>query len=516
MARDGSGNYSVPNTFLPNTVMSATAVNANFTDAGAAITGSLARDGQSSMTGQFKAASGTVGAPGIAFGVDTDTGFRRASEDEMRWVAGGVDRFYIDSTGKAFVLGALDISGDVGLVAPIVVATTSTSLLTLRRTENDTTPRTVEEWQSGSGAGAKGDLQVVGDGNNAVTTLRWRVNGVAAFETSSTLFTADLPMAVGASLRVDTAGYIDMTEIAAPSAPSANVARLYAVDVGGATRLQFKDGSGNAVTIPAAVDVQTFDTSSTWNKPAYGTIALVQVWGAGASGGRAGAGDGGGGGGGGGYLESYIAVASISAAVSVTVGAGGAAQTSDNTNGNPGGISSFGAYLLTGGGGAGAGGSTTTNGGGGGGGLGSSAGGGNASTTTAGAGGPPQGVIASTTTGSAANSSPFGGAGGAQVGGVAGGTGLYGGGGGGVGVSGAGGSDAGGVSVFGGGGGGGGAETSGASAGGVAVVYGGNGGAGGSAAAAGTAGTAPGGGGGGSANANSGAGAAGRVRVTVW
>lgn len=115
MARNGSGTYSVPNTFTPNTTMSATEVNANFTDAGSEITNSLARDGQSSMTGPLKAADGSVGAPGISFGLDTNTGFRRASSDEMRWVAGSADVMYIDSVGKAWLLGAVDIAGALNL-----------------------------------------------------------------------------------------------------------------------------------------------------------------------------------------------------------------------------------------------------------------------------------------------------------------------------------------------------------------------------------------------------------------
>lgn len=115
MARDGGGTYSVPNTFLPNTVMSATAVNQNFTDAGSELTNSLARDGQSSMTGQFKATAGSAGAPGLSWGNDTNTGFRLASSDEMRWVGGGTDRFYIDSVGKAWFVGALDIAGALNL-----------------------------------------------------------------------------------------------------------------------------------------------------------------------------------------------------------------------------------------------------------------------------------------------------------------------------------------------------------------------------------------------------------------
>lgn len=513
MPRDGSGNYSVPNTFLPNTVMSATAVNQNFTDAGTAITGSLPRDGQAAMTGQFKAIAGSQAAPGIAFGVDTNTGFRRASEDEIRIVTGGVDRFYIDSTGKAFALFGMNISGDIGLTAPVVIATSSASLLTLRRTENDTTARIVEEYQSGSGAGAKADLQIVGDGNNSVATMRWRVNSIPVFEATQTLFTADVPVAVGSNIGFHTSGFTDFVEIADPSNPAANTARLYAVDFFGTTKLRFRDSAGAVVDLPPGADLQVFTTAGTWNKPAFGTIAFVQVWGGGASGGRGGSGDGGGGGGGGGYCERYIAVASLSAAVSVTIGAGGAAQTSDSTAGNAGGVSSFGAYAIAGGGGAGAGAAAGDNGGGGGGGIGNNSGS-SATTATGANGGLPRGAIGSSTTGGPTNANPFGGGGGSS-GPLGGGTGLYGGGGGGLG-SGTNTETVGGDSIFGGAGGGGGSDTGTGALGGTGIVYGGNGGRGQTGTTAADAGTAPGGGGGGSEQANSGAGARGEVRITVW
>lgn len=514
MARDGFGTYSVPNTFLPNTVMSATAVNGNFTDAGAELTNSLARDGQSSMSGQFKAWEGsstTSVLPGIAFGLDPNTGFRLASSDEMRWVSGGVDRFYIDSVGKAYALGALEVQGTASIGGAVVIATTSTALLTLRRTENDTTARTVEQWESGSGAGTDADLQVVGDGSNAVATMRWRVNSAAVFETTQSLFTHDVDTAIGANIRFDTDGYLDMTEITAPSSPGGNIARLYAVDQSSVTRLAFKDAAGNLTTIGQLTDVQVFDATGTWTKPVTGAIALVQTWGAGASGGRAGTGDGGGGGGGGAYSEKLIVLASLSASVAVTIGAGGTAQTSDNTDGNAGGDTTFGAYLTGYGGGAGNG-DGTDNGGGGGGGL--TAAGAAGSGATGGNGGAPRGVIGAETTGAAGNANPFGGGGGASSADTGGGA-FWGGGGGGFGSA-ASSPTAGGFSVFGGGGGGGGADSAAGAAGGSAVVFGGNGGAGATGTDVATSGTAPGGGGGGSEGGNSGAGAAGRVIVTVW
>lgn len=119
MARDGSGTYSVPNTFLPNTVMSATAVNSNFTDAGSELSNSLARDGQSAMTGQLKAIDGNTTTTGIGFGSDPNTGFRRAGADEMRWVAGGTDAFYIDVNGKAWALGAVDVAGGLAIAGAL-------------------------------------------------------------------------------------------------------------------------------------------------------------------------------------------------------------------------------------------------------------------------------------------------------------------------------------------------------------------------------------------------------------
>lgn len=115
MARNGSGTYVVPNTFVPNTPISASEINQNFSDVGTAITGSLARDGQSSMTGQLRIVDGTVAAPGIAFANDTNTGFRRATADTMVWVGGGVDRMQINASGTANFFGAVNILGKLNL-----------------------------------------------------------------------------------------------------------------------------------------------------------------------------------------------------------------------------------------------------------------------------------------------------------------------------------------------------------------------------------------------------------------
>lgn len=107
MPRDGNGVYSLPQPpFIPSTVITSSAVNSDFSDLGSAMTGSLARDGQGGMTGQLPAIDGTVGAPGISFVSDTNTGIRRVTADQLAIVAGGVDALSAGPTGVNLPLGA--------------------------------------------------------------------------------------------------------------------------------------------------------------------------------------------------------------------------------------------------------------------------------------------------------------------------------------------------------------------------------------------------------------------------
>lgn len=99
MPRNGSGQYSVPTSFTSGTTISSSNVNTNFSDIGSEITGSLPRDGQAGMTGQLKVSSGSVAAPGMAFGSDTDTGFYRKAGDTIGIVAGGTEVGTIGTSG---------------------------------------------------------------------------------------------------------------------------------------------------------------------------------------------------------------------------------------------------------------------------------------------------------------------------------------------------------------------------------------------------------------------------------
>lgn len=244
------------------------------------------------------------------------------------------------------------------------------------------------------------------------------------------------------------------------------------------------DGS-NLEVVGDVVDVQTFTSTDTWEKPTYGSYALVRMWGGGASGAR-GASEVGfqhTGGGGGEYAEKLFLLSALGSTETVTIGAGGAAKATTG-NGNNGGDSTFGSHLTAGGGKAGIRGNT-------------------GDAQVGGAGGD-----------SISFGTPYAGSGasGSEKG-------IYSGGGGAVTTTSA--ANAGGKSIFGGAGGGSVTQDDTASAGGTSKNGGGNGGAGsGTSGVNGVSGTVPGGGGGAwsnaADNASSGAGAAGYCVVIVF
>jgi microcystin-dependent protein len=110
--RNGSGTYVVPNTAVTGATISSADWNENFTDAGDEITNSLALDGQSVMTGQIKAAAGSVGAPGYSFNGDLNSGFYRIGADNWGWAAAGVKVIDMSSSG-ATITGDLTVTGTI-------------------------------------------------------------------------------------------------------------------------------------------------------------------------------------------------------------------------------------------------------------------------------------------------------------------------------------------------------------------------------------------------------------------
>lgn len=228
------------------------------------------------------------------------------------------------------------------------------------------------------------------------------------------------------------------------------------------------------VTPPPVTDIQTFTSTgaNTWTMPTGAKKILVQMWGAGGSGGVSSNIDSAGGGGGGEYWEQWFASSDLTSTVTVTIGVGGLGVPNNN-QGNPGGNTTFGSYATA---------------------YGGAGGPANSSNPVSGGGG-----------GSPANVGDIAGFWGVGASGANGGYGLF---------SGAGGGSSsgnGGGSYYGGAGGGGATGGTGGTS-----VYGGNGGAGHSGSTTGGAGAVPGGGGGSSASGTSGAGGAGKAIITTF
>jgi hypothetical protein len=95
MPRDLAGNYTLPtpvNPVVTGTTITTTWWNTTGGDLATALTNSFDRTGATGgMTGQFKAVSGTAGAPGISFQIETSSGLYWANTGDVRFSLQGND-----------------------------------------------------------------------------------------------------------------------------------------------------------------------------------------------------------------------------------------------------------------------------------------------------------------------------------------------------------------------------------------------------------------------------------------
>jgi microcystin-dependent protein len=120
---------SVTNSFSSGSTIASSAVNANFTDVASEITGSLPRNGEAAMTGQLKAASGTVLLPGVCFSSDTDCGLYRIGADNIGFSLAGAKVLDLATTGLAVTgtlssTGAMTSGGALAVTGAITATTT--------------------------------------------------------------------------------------------------------------------------------------------------------------------------------------------------------------------------------------------------------------------------------------------------------------------------------------------------------------------------------------------------------
>jgi hypothetical protein len=127
MPRNGSGSYSLPtgNPVVTGTTIESSWANTTMSDIGNELTNSLSRTGAGGMTGAFRAADGSSALPGIAWGLETSTGFYRAGTSDMRavvatgliqkWIATGTE-ISGSTTSKTYI--ATDTGKDRVLIEP--------------------------------------------------------------------------------------------------------------------------------------------------------------------------------------------------------------------------------------------------------------------------------------------------------------------------------------------------------------------------------------------------------------
>lgn len=106
MPYNGSGTFTPTDSGVTaGTTAAASEMNNILDDIWDGLTAAFAKDGQSVMTGQMKAANGSAAAPAITFGSDLDSGFYRISANTIGFAVGGALVFTLDSTGITLASG---------------------------------------------------------------------------------------------------------------------------------------------------------------------------------------------------------------------------------------------------------------------------------------------------------------------------------------------------------------------------------------------------------------------------
>ncbi len=119
MPYTGSGSFVLAQAaFVPGTPISSSAMNSDLSDiAQNGLTDAVAKDGQTTITGPFKGASGTVSLPMYSFSADLDCGMYRIGANNLGIGVNAAKVLDISTSGLD-VTGALTVNG-----SPIVVPT---------------------------------------------------------------------------------------------------------------------------------------------------------------------------------------------------------------------------------------------------------------------------------------------------------------------------------------------------------------------------------------------------------
>lgn len=269
MPRNASGTFSLAKpAFVAGTTIVSADMNSDLSDIATGLTESLATTGVSVMTGPLKLAAGTLGAPSLTLASDLTTGFYNNAAGALTYVAAGVATVILSGTGisttSLTASGTITVTSTFTANGSAVIVGTAVPLA-IRNSTNDAAEHTIFIAGLGSGAGNAYGFTAIGTGANDIAEVRHYIGATEIFRFTATVVTlsASVNLAinaakainVGASLSLNGAGYVDITEIAAPADPAANVARVYAKDFGGTTELYYRDSAGveNVLSPPGSV-----------------------------------------------------------------------------------------------------------------------------------------------------------------------------------------------------------------------------------------------------------------------
>jgi hypothetical protein len=124
---NGSGTFSIINTFVPNTTILSAAVNQNYTDIATGLSDCLTRDGQAGMTAALKAVSGSVSAPGISFNSDATAGLYLPATGELGLVAKSLG-LIVNSSILQVASAAVQAGGSGYVVGDTITETGGTAI----------------------------------------------------------------------------------------------------------------------------------------------------------------------------------------------------------------------------------------------------------------------------------------------------------------------------------------------------------------------------------------------------
>lgn len=128
MSRNGSGEYSLPESpFVPGTTISSAAVNDDFSDIAAALTDSIAADGQTPITGPLKFPDGSGLAPSISFLTNTNDGIYHPGAAQVGIALAGVSSFVFGVPSASAGGGVTGLGGAIlsplGIISDFTGAT---------------------------------------------------------------------------------------------------------------------------------------------------------------------------------------------------------------------------------------------------------------------------------------------------------------------------------------------------------------------------------------------------------